>query len=129
MTQVKSKYFSRSNLIDIRQTVTYLINIAAAMVVKGAPASIIDEKILKGDPMPISGIVIMCQAGRAGELATTINQMPGVDVHHVVDASTLVAVIEAPTVSDEVDLTKELMAMDGVMSVRLAYHNFEDIAR
>lgn len=76
--------------------------------------------------MPISGIVITCRSGRAGELATNINQISGVEVHHIIDESRLVAVIDAPTVAAEVDLAKRLMALNGVVSVKLAYHNFED---
>jgi nitrate reductase NapD len=78
--------------------------------------------------MPISGIVIKCQPGRATELATTLHRPGAVEIHQVVDPSTLVAVIEALTVSDEVDLTKDLLAVDGVITVQLAYHNFEDVA-
>jgi nitrate reductase NapD len=76
--------------------------------------------------MPISGVVIKCQLGRADELAATVNQVAGVDIRHKVDESALVAVIEAPTVSEEVELTKVLMSIDGVVEVQLAYHNFED---
>lgn len=77
--------------------------------------------------MPISGVVIRCQPGRAPELATTLNNVAGVDIHRIVDESTMVAVIEAESVAGEVDLTRDMMAVDGVVSVHLAYHNFEDL--
>lgn len=78
--------------------------------------------------MPISGVVIKCQSGRAAELAETLHRPGTLEIHQIVDSTTLVAVIEAPTVADEVDLTKDLMAVDGVITVQLAYHNFEDVA-
>lgn len=77
--------------------------------------------------MPISGVIIKCQTGRADELAASLHRPGSVEIHEVVDSSTLVAVIEASTVSGEVDLTKELMDVDGVMTVQLAYHNFEEM--
>jgi nitrate reductase NapD len=76
--------------------------------------------------MPISGVVITCQAGRAKELSRSLNCIPGVEIHDSTDDSTLVAVLEAATVTAEVELTKELMASEGVLDVQLAYHNFED---
>lgn len=78
--------------------------------------------------MPISGVVIKCQPGRAIDLAPALHRPGAVEIHLVVDAATLVAVIEAETVAGEVELTKELMAVDGVVTVQLAYHNFEDVA-
>lgn len=76
--------------------------------------------------MPISGIIIKCQPGRAEGLAESLHRPGSVEIHHVVDLSTLVAVIEAPSVAEEVAVTSELMAVDGVVAVQLAYHNFED---
>lgn len=78
--------------------------------------------------MPISGIIIKCQPGLAQELATSLHRTGELEIHEVVDSATLVAVIDAPTVADEIALTKELMEVDGVITVQLAYHNFEDMA-
>ena len=77
--------------------------------------------------MPISGVVIKCQPGRAQELAATLQRPGALEIHQVVDPATLVAVIEAQSVADEVELTRELMTVDGVVTVQLAYHNFEDV--
>lgn len=78
--------------------------------------------------MPISGLVITCEPGKAADLAKVLHRPDSVEIHGVVDGSTLVAVIDAPTVADEVAITKDLMGMEGVVDVRLAYHNFEDTA-
>ena len=77
--------------------------------------------------MPISGVVITCRPGSAEALAAVLHRPDSVDIQHVVNDSTLVAVIEAPTVADEVQLTQGLMDVDGVVTVRLVYHHFEDI--
>lgn len=77
--------------------------------------------------MPVSGIVIQCADGRTGQVAKALEIQAGVEVHGVVENNRIVAVIEADTVHDEVDLVSFLGTIDGVISVHLAYHNFEDI--
>ena len=77
--------------------------------------------------MPVSGIVIQCADGCAVEVARTLDLQAGVDVRGVVENHRIVAVIEADTVNDEVDLFSEVSGMDGVINVHLAYHNFEDL--
>jgi len=76
--------------------------------------------------MPISGIVVRCQEGSAERVASLIHAPGNLEVHHIVDTSTLVAVVDAPTVAREVELTSGLMKIDGVVSVHLAFHHFEE---
>ena len=78
--------------------------------------------------MPVSGIVIKCQPGHAGELGERFAAEEGIEVHGVPDDTTIIAVIEAETVHDEVQIVKRLTETDGVQDVRLAYHNFEDLS-
>lgn len=77
--------------------------------------------------MPISGIVISCLGGRAEAVSARIAAFDGVEVHGVLPEGRIVAVVEADTVQGEVDLVSELQEIDDVISVQLAYHNFEDI--
>lgn len=77
--------------------------------------------------MPISGIVISCRGDRAEAVSTRIAAFDGVEVHGVLPEGRIVAVVEADTVQGEVDLVSELQEIDDVISVQLAYHNFEDI--
>lgn len=77
--------------------------------------------------MPVSGVVIQCAEGCAGQVVKALEQKTGVEVHGVVDENRIVAVIEADTVNAEVDIVSELGAIDGVITVHLAYHNFEDL--
>ncbi|NVN89288.1 MAG: chaperone NapD [Desulfuromonadales bacterium] len=75
--------------------------------------------------MPVSGIVLTCAAGSADEIALKIAENSGVEVHGVLADGRIVAVIEADTVDGEVELVTELQGIEGVVSVQLAYHNFE----
>lgn len=77
--------------------------------------------------MPVSGIVLSCSAGRADDVASRIAALGGVEVHGVLPDGRIVAVVEADTVDAEVELVSGLHEIEGVMSVRLAYHNFEDV--
>lgn len=77
--------------------------------------------------MPISGIVIQCADGCAVQVAKALDLQPGIEVRGLVNGDRIVAVIEAESVNDEVDLFSEVNVMDGVINVHLAYHNFEDL--
>lgn len=77
--------------------------------------------------MPVSGIVLSCSTGCADDVAARISALDGLEVHGVLPDGRIVAVVEADTVDGEVDLFSCLHEIEGVVSVRLAYHNFEDI--
>lgn len=76
--------------------------------------------------MPVSGIVLTCAAGNADAVAQRIAALPGVEVHGVQPDGRIVAVVEADTVDGEVKLVSDLHEIDGVVSVQVAYHNFEE---
>ena len=60
-------------------------------------------------------------------LSPLVEAENGVEVQGCPDDSTIIAVIESDTVQGEVDTVKRLSDIDGVQTVRLAYHNFEDL--
>jgi len=77
--------------------------------------------------MPVSGIVVTCLAANAENVALQLAEVYGVEVHGVLPDGKIVAVVEADTVDDEVELVTGLGEIDGVVSVQLAYHNFEQL--
>lgn len=78
--------------------------------------------------MPVSGIVIRCLDGSADAVAGRVAAFEGVEVQGVLPDGQIVAVVEADTVQGEVDLVSQLHEVADVVTVRLAYHNFEDVA-
>lgn len=78
--------------------------------------------------MPVSGVVVSCVQDRAEHVAGQMSAMDGVEVHGTLPDGQIVAVVEAGTVSDEVAIVSRLHDVDGVVTVRMAYHNFEDQA-
>ena len=81
---------------------------------------------IDGGSMPVSGIVLTCAASSAEYVAQQLSGFSGVEIHGVLPDGKIVAVLEADTVDGEVALVTELQDMAGVVSVQLAYHNFED---
>ena len=78
--------------------------------------------------MPISGVVLSCRPGKEGQVAEQARLVPGVEVHGTLSTGQVIAVIEAASVHAEVDIASQLEQFEGVISVQLAYHNFEDVA-
>jgi nitrate reductase NapD len=76
--------------------------------------------------MPISGVVVSCLPGTGSAVAERIAGYGGVEVHGVLPDGQVIAVLEADTVEAEVDLVSTLHQVEGVATVRLAYHHFED---
>ena len=76
--------------------------------------------------MPVSGIVLTCLAARTEEIALQLSGLSGIEIHGVLPDGKIVAVLEADTVDGEVALVTELQDLEGVVSVQLAYHNFEE---
>jgi nitrate reductase NapD len=76
--------------------------------------------------MPVSGVVISCLQGRTEGVASELEAIEGVEVQGKLPDGQIVAVVEAASVNDEVSIVSRLHAVDGVMAVRMAYHNFED---
>lgn len=78
--------------------------------------------------MPVSGVVVTCMPDVGDDVVNRIAAIDGVEVHGLLPDGRIVAVLEADTVQEEVDLVSGLHEVEGVVAVRLAYHNFEDVA-
>lgn len=77
--------------------------------------------------MPVSGIVVTCVAGCADAVAARVAALAGVEIHGILPDGQIVAVVESDSVEGEVQLVSQLHEVEDVVTVRLAYHNFEDI--
>jgi len=77
--------------------------------------------------MPVSSVVVTCVQGRAEGVAGEVAAISGVEVHGVLPDGQIVAVIEADSVQEEVDIVARLHEVTDVVTVRMAYHNFEDV--
>lgn len=78
--------------------------------------------------MPVSGVVLNCRPGKEPLVAEQARLVPGVEVHGMLPGGQVIAVIEAVSVTAEVDIASQLEQLDEVISVQVAYHNFEDLS-
>jgi len=77
--------------------------------------------------MPVSGVVIKCKPEYVREVEQSCQLSDVVEISQVLEDGTLIAVIATTTVDEEVAAVSGLMALDGVLDVMVAYHNFEDL--
>ena len=77
--------------------------------------------------MNISGILVVVSLQRVASMIELLQQMDGIDVHHI-DAATgrIVITQEAESIKEEVDGLKRIQALPGVILAEMSYHNFED---
>lgn len=77
--------------------------------------------------MPISGVIIRCRPEDRDSVAADLAGYSSLEIHHRLEDGNLVATIDSPTVNEEVETVSAIMNICGVVDVRLAYHNFEDL--
>lgn len=77
--------------------------------------------------MNISGILVVVAPDKIESMITTLESLPGVDVHHV-DRPTgrIVITQEAESIHEEIDGIKRIRALPGVVMAEMSYHNFEE---
>lgn len=78
--------------------------------------------------MPVSGIVVTCAPDNTDHVAQQLTGTQGVEVHAALPEGKIVAVLEADSFEDEMALVNRLQGLDGVVSLQLAYHNFEELS-
>ena len=77
--------------------------------------------------MNISGILVIVSPQRVDSMVTELNQMDGIDVHHIDAASGRIVITqEAESISAEVEGLKRIRALPGIILAEMSYHNFED---
>lgn len=74
----------------------------------------------------ISGLYIESVRGMAQETAKRLKKVKGVDVHYIEDNFKIIITIEADTVNKSYEIAESLKNIEGVLTVCLAYSNFEE---
>jgi len=76
--------------------------------------------------MPISSLVIECAVGRAQEVASYLETLPGAEVHDAHD-NCLVVVTDTKTKQEDRDLVDEMGSVSGVITATPVFTNCEDL--
>ncbi len=76
--------------------------------------------------MVVSGLLVNTLPEKLAQVKKNLGTMKGVEINSVVDGYRIIVIVESKTVEDEVDISKAIAEMDGVLGINLAYHHFED---
>ncbi len=77
--------------------------------------------------MNVSGILVVARPSQLAEVKARLEGLPGVEVHHVEEASGRIVVVqEAESVDQEVAALSRLKALKGVMLAEMVYHFFDE---
>ncbi len=77
--------------------------------------------------MPISGVLLTCEAGRADEVRRLVDERSRSEVRSIDDAA-LVVVTDTTTLDEDRAEVEALGRLDGVAATNVVFSNIEDIA-
>jgi nitrate reductase NapD len=75
--------------------------------------------------MNICGVLVHAVPDKAGQVATALAELPGVELHARADAGRLIVTVEDTDQSSALDGMAKIHALPGVVSAALVYHHFE----
>ena len=75
--------------------------------------------------MNISSLIVDVRPEAMSAVRGVLKSWPGVDIHAATSLGKLVITVETETDSETTDTFARISALDGVMSVALAYHQIE----
>ncbi|MBI5814186.1 MAG: chaperone NapD [Nitrospinae bacterium] len=76
--------------------------------------------------MNISGIVVTTDPAKTGHVIQAISAVDGAQLHKDLGDGRVVVTIEREGTGGQVAAARDIQAIDGVVSVLMAYHHFED---
>jgi nitrate reductase NapD len=75
--------------------------------------------------MNISSLIVDVRPEAMSAVRALLNSWPGVEIHAATSLGRLVLTVETESQADTTDTFARIEAIDGVMSVALAYHQIE----
>jgi periplasmic nitrate reductase NapD len=76
--------------------------------------------------MVISGFMLITVKGKTENVVEQLKRLPGVEVHHIEQEVKVILTLEAPSVDESYRIGEAFKEIDGIVSICLAYTNFED---
>jgi len=77
--------------------------------------------------MPVSGVIVMCEAGAADSVRNRIETHPSAEVREV-SGHGLIVVTDTATLEEDTRTVEWLSKVPGVLSIHIAFVNVEDVA-
>ena len=78
--------------------------------------------------MNISSVIVHAKPARLSSVRSTLEQIPGVEIHAATDDGKLVITIETESDGETASTFDRINVMDGVMSCAMVFHQFESDA-
>lgn len=75
--------------------------------------------------MNISSVIVHAKPTRLSSVRSTLEQIPGVEIHAATDDGKLVITIETESDGETASTFDRINVMDGVMSAAMVFHQFE----
>lgn len=76
--------------------------------------------------MVISSFIIETQLKMVDQVKAQLQDLPGVEVHSVVEDMKIIVTLETNTTDESYRIGEKMSKLDGVISLCLVYTNFED---
>ena len=77
--------------------------------------------------MPVSGVIVMCEAGAAGTVRRRIEARPNAEVREI-SGDSLIVVTDTATLDEDTRTVEWLGKVPGVLSTHVTFVNIEDVA-
>jgi nitrate reductase NapD len=76
--------------------------------------------------MVISALLVNIVPDRMEQVKAALLTIEGLKINSIIDDYKIVVVLESGNVEDEVEISKYIAKIDGVLGINLAYHHFDD---
>jgi len=76
--------------------------------------------------MVISALLVNIVPDRMEQVKAELLKIDGLKINSIIDDYKMVVVLESENVEDEVEISKYIAEIDGVLGINLAYHHFDD---
>ncbi len=76
--------------------------------------------------MVISALLVNMVPDKMEKVKTELLTVDGLKINSIIDDYKIVVVLESENVEDEVEISKYISKIDGVLGINLAYHHFDD---
>ena len=76
--------------------------------------------------MVVSGLLVDTVPDKLEEVKSDLLKIEGIEINDVLDDHKIVVVVGSKNVEDEVEVSKRIMNIKGVLGVNIAYHHYGD---
>jgi len=75
--------------------------------------------------MNICGVLVHAHPDRVAEVASALERMPGIDLHHRAEGARLIVTVEDTAAATAIDGLAAIHTLPGVVAATLVYHHCE----